>query len=110
MSKQGETNVKKKILDYLKDLENRGLPFYHETRSGNGGFNQKKGVPDIWFTYEGLHVECEVKTEDGHLSTMQEGFRYRCINIYHNEYINPHSFKEFKEYADSLLTNEAQPH
>ena len=109
MAKQGESNISKKVLNYLKNLMDRGLPFYFEHRSGSGGFNQKKGVPDIWFTYNGIHIECELKTKEGKLSTMQEGFRYRCINIYHNLYINPHSFEEFKEFVDSLI-NEVSPH
>jgi len=109
MSKQRESTISKKITDYLDELIGRGLPFYYEHRSGTGGFNYKKGVPDLWFTFNGIHYECEIKTQDGNLSPMQEKFKYRCINIFHNRYINPHSFEEFKLFVDSLI-NEVSPH
>lgn len=100
MPKQAETKIGEKIVDFLTDCMKAELPVYFEHRSGSGGFNYKKGVPDIWFTIKSIHVECEVKTDEGRLSTSQEKFRYRCLNFFHNRYMNPRSYEDFlKEFS-----------
>ena len=109
MGKQEETKIGEKIIGHLKMYKDQGAPIYYEHRSGSGGFNYKKGVPDIWFTVNGMHVECEVKTATGHLSTMQEQFKWRCEKIYHCGYINPHSFEEFITSFNELLCQQGVP-
>ena len=48
------------------------------------------------------HIECEMKTPFGQLSTMQE--KYKKIFIRNGTpYINPRSFEEFKEFIDKFL-------
>lgn len=90
-----ETLIQNKILKYLKSLQDSGEPIFYQRREAIG-LAYKKGIPDIYFVYNGIHVEVEVKTPDGELSTMQEKFRDRCkqINIL---WICARSVKEVSE-------------
>ena len=72
-----EKIVQNKILSYLKQLKDNNEPIFYERRQA-GGFSYKKGIPDIYFVYNGIHVEVEIKQEHGSLSTMQEKFRDMC--------------------------------
>lgn len=72
-----ETKVKNDILKYLSELQKQKQPIFFERRQACGG-NYKKGIPDIYAVYRGIHVEIEVKAENGHLSTMQEKFAIFC--------------------------------
>lgn len=73
-----EKVVQNKILDALRDLEKDGHPIIIQRRQA-GSYNYSKGIPDVYFIYNGTHVECEVKRPGGHLSTMQEKWRDRCL-------------------------------
>ena len=72
-----ETKVKNDILKYLSSLQKQGQPIFFERRQACGG-NYKKGIPDIYAVYKGIHVEIEVKAEKGSLSAMQEKFAIFC--------------------------------
>ena len=95
-----ETKIQKKILDYLKSLKELGEPIFYERREAIG-LSYKKGIPDIYAVYNGIHIEIEVKTPEGELSTMQEKFRDRCkqINIL---WICARNVKEVEEFIIQL--------
>ena len=96
-----EKRVQNKILNYLKKLKESRYPIFYERRQA-GGFNYKKGIPDIYCVINGKHIEIEVKKEGGQLSTMQEKFRDMCRekNI---EWICADNFEEFKLYLSKFL-------
>lgn len=71
-----EKRVQNAILKYLSELS-KTEPLFYERRQA-GGFSYKKGIPDIYFVYNGRHVEVEVKAPGGHLSPMQEKFKEMC--------------------------------
>ena len=102
MSKQPETKIAKKCLDYLELLHTNGVDIYWEHRSGSGGFSYKKGLPDLFIVIGPTHIECELKTPAGHLSTLQEKWKYR-FTLMGTPYINPHSFEEFKSFIDKFV-------
>ncbi len=62
-----EDNVKDPILKYLKNLPNCFVQ-----RREAGGFSYKKGIPDIYCVYKGIHYEIETKDLDGETSIMQD--------------------------------------
>lgn len=72
-----EKQIQNDILDYLKHLKQSFEPIFYERRQA-GGFSYKKGIPDIYCVYYGIHIEIEVKKPGGQLSTMQEKFRDMC--------------------------------
>lgn len=100
MSSKPETLIQTKILKYLKELDEQGEPIFYERRQA-GGLSYKKGIPDIYAVYDGIHIEIEVKTPTGELSTMQEKFRDRCKrkNII---WICATSVKEVKELIEKI--------
>ena len=73
-----EKRIQNSILNYLAKLS-KTEPLFYERRQA-GGFSYKMGIPDIYFVYNGRHVEVEVKRYGGELSTMQEKFRDMCKN------------------------------
>ena len=68
-----EQKVQTKIIEYLKSLRDAGMPIFYEKRQA-GGFSYKKGIPDIYGCYAGLHFEVEVKRPGGVQSALQEKF------------------------------------
>lgn len=96
-----EKRVQNAILKYLKELEKNGEPIMIERRQA-GGFNYKMGIPDIFFVYNGTHVECEIKQPGGKLRPMQEKWRDRCIknNIY---YLCADSVEDVKYFIQSVF-------
>lgn len=99
-----ETKIKNKILDYLKSLRESGAPIFYERRQA-GGASYKKGIPDIYFVWKGIHVEVEVKQAKGELSTMQEKFRDRCLRI-GTPYILAMSKEDVEEFIMKFLYRE----
>jgi hypothetical protein len=97
---KSEKTIQTSILNYLKKLQQQGLPIFYERRQA-GGFSYKKGIPDIYFTYYSLHFEVEVKKETGELSSAQETRRL----IFQNSYV-PHltitSLDSFKKFMSEL--------
>ena len=102
MAKQLESKISQMCLKYLQELKDKGVPIYWEHRSGSGGFAYKKGIPDLFIVIGHNHIECEMKTPFGHLSTMQVKWKERFIRN-DTPYINPHSFEEFKSYIDKFI-------
>lgn len=96
-----EKKVQNEILNYLDKLEKNGYKVFHERRQA-GGFNYKKGIPDIYCVVNGKHIEIEVKKPGGKLSTMQEKFRDKCelLNI---NWIVVDDISELKEYMQEVL-------
>ena len=96
-----EKKVQNEILKYLDKLEKDGRKIFHERRQA-GGFNYKKGIPDIYCVVNGKHIEIEVKKPGGKLSTMQEKFRDKCelLNI---NWIVVDDISELKEYMQEVL-------
>lgn len=99
-----EKNVQNKILNLLKKLKIDGHPIYYERRQA-GGFSYKKGLPDIYFVYRGLHYEVEVKSSIGELSSAQETW----ASIFKRNFI-PHivinNFKQFEKIINVIINNE----
>ena len=65
-----EDNVKDPILKYLKNL-----PGCFVQRREAGGFSYKKGIPDIYCVYKGIHYEIETKDPKGDTSVMQDKYK-----------------------------------
>ena len=104
MAKQLETNISKDCLKLLDNLIDQGYPIYYEHRSGSGGFNYKKGIPDLFVVINGKHIECEMKTPYGSRTSMQEKWAYKFIKL-GIAYVCPASFAEFKDYILDVLKN-----
>lgn len=72
-----EKVVQNAIINYLKDLMNKGKPVYVERRQA-GGFSYRMGIADLYAVIDGKHIEIEVKRPGGQLRPMQEKWRDRC--------------------------------
>lgn len=98
-----EGKVKKKLINYIKDLQQAGEKIYYEPREA-GGYTYRKGQPDYWMVYDGRHIEIEVKAPGGEQSAMQikwqHIFRNLGIECYCIEGVN-----ELKE----ILNKKADP-
>lgn len=86
--KTPERIVKDGIAAYLKKRSLNGDPIYGEAREA-GGYTYKKGLPDVWVVYKGIHFEVEIKAPGGTRSPMQIrweqvfnklGIRYCCVS------------------------------
>ena len=75
-----EKKIQNSIIDYLTKLEKAREPIFFERRQA-GGFSYKKGIPDLYAVYYGIHIEIEVKAINGKLSTMQEKFEEKCKKL-----------------------------
>ena len=102
MARQLESKISKDCIEYLDNLKKLGYPLYYEHRSGSGGFNYKKGIPDLYVVIRSTHIECEIKTPYGKLSPMQEKWRDRFLK-WGTPYINPRSVTEFVVFIDYYL-------
>ena len=70
-----EDRVKSAIRKYLDDLkQSSGGQLFWDARQA-GGFCYKKGIPDLWCVYKGVHYEIEVKAPGGHRTPLQEKFQ-----------------------------------
>ena len=67
---KNEAAIKRKICKYLDTLTN----CYWERRNA-AGFNYKKGIPDLWCLYKGVHYEIETKDPNGDTSVMQDKYK-----------------------------------
>ena len=101
MAKNAETILQRKVLDYLKELQLSGHPLYYARRSGEG-LGYEEGVPDLYFVYNGIHVEVEMKVVGGTARTRQEAFERKCRN-WGILYIRPDTYKEFKDYMEKRI-------
>lgn len=65
-----EQKVQNNIEDHLKTYQKMGFPIFYQKRQA-GGYNYKKGIPDIYIVIGGKHIEVEVKKPGGEPSSMQ---------------------------------------
>lgn len=98
-----EGRIQTKILNYLKSLQQQGEPLYYEKRQA-GGFCYKKGIPDIYGVYNGIHFETEVKQPGGQRTAMQEKFEERCKQ-WNIHYCCVDSIEEFKNWFNITFRN-----
>lgn len=75
-----EKKVQNQIVNYLNELQTNGFPVFVERRNA-GGFSYKKGIPDLYASVNGLHIEIEVKRPGGQLSIMQQKYRDKCQRL-----------------------------
>ena len=90
-----EKRVQNQIFKFIRELNQKGAPVFCERRQA-GGFSYKAGSPDLWFVYNGQHVEVEVKSETGKMSSMQETWKryFEQAKVLH---ICCNDSKQFKE-------------
>ena len=74
---QPEKQIQNDILAWFAKLEEEGYPIIYDRRQA-GGFSYKKGIPDVWASYDGRHIEIEVKVPEKELRPMQEKFKLKC--------------------------------
>lgn len=75
-----EKKIQNSIIKYFKDLQKQGYPVFIERRQA-GGFSYKKGEADLYVVINGLHIEIEVKAENGEQSVMQEKWESFCKSV-----------------------------
>lgn len=75
-----EKVVQNGILDYLAKLKSDGYPIYYERRQA-GGFSYKMGQADLYFVYNGEHIEIEVKAPGRQLRPMQIKWKQKCNSV-----------------------------
>lgn len=94
--------VQKKIINYLKKLQD-DFPIYYEKRQA-GGFNYKKGAFDLWIVCNGTHFEIEIKAKNGKQSSMQYLWQseFKKINI---DCFLVNSFEEAKSVIDEKIND-----
>lgn len=71
-----EKEVQNAIINYFKKLNDSGIKNYVERRQA-GGFSYKMGLPDLWVTIFGKHIEIEVKRPNGKLRATQQKWEKR---------------------------------
>lgn len=97
-----EKKIQNKIINYIKELEKKGHPVFYERRQA-GGFNYKKGRPDLYVVYNGIHIEVEVKQQGGIQSSMQEKFQINCDEKYNCPYICCDNLDDFITYLNRFI-------
>lgn len=65
-----ETNLKNKIFNYLNSISQSDFPLLVFRRQA-GGFSYNAGLPDLFFVWDGQHVEVELKAPDGKIRNLQ---------------------------------------
>lgn len=71
-----EKEVQNAIINYFKKLNDCGIKNYVERRQA-GGFSYKMGLPDLWVTIFGKHIEIEVKRPNEKARTTQQKWATR---------------------------------
>lgn len=98
-----ENKVKNAIIKYFRTLQNDGLPLFYERRQ-SGGFSYKKGLPDMYFVYKGVHIELELKAENGSTSSMQLMWQRKFKELYGIDDYIVSSVDEVKEIIQKIDT------
>lgn len=96
-----EQKVQNRILSYLKTLKDAGMPIFYEKRQA-GGFAYKKGIPDIYGCYAGIHFEVEVKRPGGSPSALQEKFEM-IMKHAGAKYLRADNVEDFKQWFKEEL-------
>ena len=96
-----ESIVKQDIMKYLSKLKEENHPIFFERREA-GGFAYKKGIPDLYAVYNGIHIEIEVKASNGKTRPLQDKWKKRCqkINI---PYICVSSIEDFEQFFENII-------
>lgn len=99
-----EKQIQSKIMAHLAKLKDEGHPLFYERRQA-GGFAYKAGLSDIYFVYNGLHVEVEVKRPGGSMSAIQETWarKFKELKVVHICVDNVEEFKKFMSYIIQRL-------
>lgn len=74
--RQNEQSVQSKIERYLKDNN-----IFFEKRQA-GGFQYRKGIPDLYFVFNHEHIEIEIKDPNGSPSPMQLAWQRKFKELY----------------------------
>lgn len=91
-----EKKIQNEIISYLSSL-----PYCYVERRSPFGFSYKKGIADLFFVYKGIHVEVEIKREDGATSSMQDKWKERCLRLF-IPYIEARSKEDVKKWIENL--------
>lgn len=91
-----EKLLQNKILSWLREFK-KSNKIYYEKRYPSG-LAYKKGLPDLYVVYKGLHLEFELKSPDGELSSMQEIYQdlFNDIAVYY-------VITSLKQFTDIIL-------
>lgn len=73
---QNEQSVQSKIERYLKDNN-----IFFEKRQA-GGFQYRKGIPDLYLVFNHEHIEIEIKDPNGSPSPMQLAWQRKFKELY----------------------------
>lgn len=91
-----EQRVQNTIEANLKKFQKRGEPLFFEKRQA-GGWNYKKGMPDLYVVYKGIHYEFEIKKPGGKASNLQLAWQKKFRERYQIEDYIVCSWEEIKE-------------
>jgi hypothetical protein len=89
-----ESDLKRKVLEYLKQRAREGAPVWWTKLAGNP--MQTRGLPDILVVYNGEAIFVELKTEKGKLTKLQD-FRRHEIEFAGGRWYLIRSLEEFIE-------------
>lgn len=78
--RQAEGLIHDQIVKRITDLAKDGHPIYVERRGAKGAA-YKKGIPDIFIVFNGIHIEVEEKQPGGVRSVMQEKWEEKCRRL-----------------------------
>lgn len=98
-----ESKVQSDCIKYLDELIAEGTPLLYFRRDATGR-NYKKGLPDLFFILNGVHVEVELKDVGGTPSSLQLVWE-RKFKQAHVPYVRPHSLAEFKDFIKKIAEN-----
>mgnify|MGYP007043623615 CR=1 FL=1 len=96
MSTSPEQKVQNSIEKYLKSNN-----IFYEKRQA-GGFNYKKGIPDLYFVFNGEHIEIEIKKPHGAPSAMQIMWQRKFAELYNIKAYIVSSVEEINDIIESL--------
>lgn len=79
-----EGQVQNAILKYVKYLQDTGHKIWCDKRQA-GGFSYKVGLPDVYGTCNGYHIEIEVKRPGGERRASQEKWeeRFKQLDVHY---------------------------
>jgi hypothetical protein len=95
-----ETRVKNEVINYLKALQIVYNEPIEVCRRDAGGFNYRKGMPDCYFVYNGIHVELEFKAPNGTPSSMQLMWQRKFKEVYNIDDYIVSSLDEVKDIVE----------
>ena len=99
-----EKIVQNAVIKYLEQMIEQGEKVIYFRREAIGQA-YKKGIPDIYGSVNGYHVEIECKREaGGQLSPMQVKFKAKMESI-GVRYCAPNSIEEFEKFMKEVLRN-----